>query len=95
MIFMDQIKEWLFKETEELNEISVHYYQLYETSKLKEVANDLKNGGIVLCNIDDSILTRALDFIDGIVYIKNIQKIQINQNIYMFLPHGIHYKSIS
>ena len=94
-VFMDQIKEWLFKDNEEFNEISVHYYQLQKTTELKGVANDLKNGSIVLCHIDDSILTRVLDFVDGIIYIKNIQKIQINQNIYMFLPQDIHYKSIS
>lgn len=40
VFFMDQIKEWLFKDNEEFNRISVHYYQLQKTTELKGVAND-------------------------------------------------------
>ena len=52
---MDQIKEWLFKDNEEFNRISVHYYQLQKTTELKGVANDLKNAFIWCLNREEKI----------------------------------------
>lgn len=95
---MDRLKKWLFSEIEveeNFTDMKMRYYQLQNMDKLIDLANDLKHNYMILCYVDENIIVRVLGFIDGIIYIKDIQKIKITQNIYMFLPQNINYKCIS
>ena len=99
---LEKMKEWLFDETEEINDKRINEIESYgvelikrdinDLNQLTDIGDDFKKQKILLYYFSKDIIIRSLDFISGLCFVLHFQTIKIADEIYLFLPENIIYK---
>ena len=99
---LEKMKEWLFDENEETNDIRINDIDssgvefikrdINDLNQLTNIGDDFKKQKILLYYFSKDIIIRSLDFISGLCFVLHFQTIKITDDIYLFLPENIIYK---